>query len=420
MFGLSPTDRRRSHLALIIAVITFVLVIRLLLAAVCWSAVATAACSYGAGPPANSIARLSPGELDLAIGMNLEFLLNNQKDAGNFTYEYDFSLKRESQDDNSVRQAGALWGVTLMHRRTPSERSDAAIRKGLAFFEGLSTVREGKRFIRYPDEDEGRPGTVALVALALIDFARSPTGNDPVFRQRLNEYLDFLVSLRIPNGLFHGSYRLDDGSGFDEPSPYSDGETLLAFAKAAKYLGLEKYKDIAVASAEAMHAEHVTAALKRHPDSNQTKGFYQWGSMAFYEMSTAGWANSETLNRRVIDMAHWMIDVHRVLDRGRNTAYAFEGIAHAWELARISGDQPAMAKFDSVIQRGLARLLSWQVGNASQNAYLTFHGASRDPRARGGVMNGAADPVLRIDVTQHQAHATAAVRDFLYRADGTP
>lgn len=393
---------------------------RVLWTAVSWAAIVTAAWSQDGTAPAASGGRLSPENLDRAIAMNLEFLLNNQKDAGNFTYEYDFSLKRESQEDNSVRQAGALWGLTLMHRRTPSERSEAAIRKGLAFFERLSTVREGRRFIRYPGEEEGKPGTVALVALAIIDFSRSPSGNDPVLRQRLNEYLDFLVSLRTPSGLFHGLYRLEDGSGFDEPSPYADGETLLAFAKAAKYLGLEKYKDIAVASAEAMHAEHVTAALKRHPDSDRTKGFYQWGSMSFYEMSTVGWPNGEVLNRRVIDLAHWMIDVHRVLDRGRNTAYAFEGIAHAWELARISGDRPAMAKFESVIQRGLARLLSWQVGNPSQNAYLTYHDASRDPRARGGVMNAAADPVLRIDVTQHQAHATAAIRDFLYRADRTP
>lgn len=348
--------------------------------------------------------------------MNLEFLLNNQKEAGNFTYEYDFVQKREVEGDNSVRQAGALWGLSLLHRRMPSQRSEAAIRKGLAFFERLSTVRDERRFIRYPGEDEGKPGTVALLALALIDFMRPPGTTDAALAIQLRQYLDYLISIRMPSGLFYGLYRTDDGTGFEEPSPYVDGEALLAMAKAGKHLGMEGYKNIATESAEAMHAEHVVAALRRDRDSDQTKGFYQWGSMALYEMATAGWPNAGGHSRRVIEMAHWMIDVHRVLDRARNTGYAYEGLAHAWELARIAGDQSSMSKIEQVIQRGFSRLLSWQVGNPLQNAYLSFH-SPRDSRVIGGVMNGAANPVLRIDVAQHQAHATALILDFLYRQD---
>lgn len=364
-----------------------------------------------------AVARIPAEALDRAIAMNLEFLLNNQKAAGNFTYEYDFTRKRDSEEDSSVRQAGALWGLCLLHRRTPSERTSAAIRKGLGFFERASVLRDGKRFIRYPGEDEGKTGTVALMALALIDFLRSSTAPDAPHRLQLEQYLEFLISLRTPGGLFHGGYGLEDGRGSGEPSPYSDGETLLALVRAAKYLGLAKYQGAALASAEAMYSEHVVAALKRHPDSDQTKGFYQWGSMSFYELATSGWPNVETYPRRAIDLAHWMIDVHRTLERGRNTGYAYEGLAHAWELARLANDRAAMEKIESVIQRGLARLLSWQVGNPSQNAYLRFH-STQDPKAAGGVMNGAADPKLRIDVTQHQAHATMLVREFLYRGNG--
>jgi UDP-N-acetylmuramoyl-tripeptide--D-alanyl-D-alanine ligase len=363
------------------------------------------------------VERIPAEALDRAIAMNLEFLLNNQKAAGNFTYEYDFTRKRESEEDSSVRQAGALWGLCLLHRRTPSERTAQAIRKGLGFFERASVLRDGKRLIRYPGEDDCRTGTVALVALALIDFLRASTPPDASHRLQLEQYLELLMSLRTPEGLFHGSCRLEDGRGSGEPSPYSDGETLLALVRAAKYLGLAKYQGPALASAEAMYSEHVVAALKRHPDSDQTKGFYQWGSMSFYELATSGWPNVEAYPRRVIDLAYWMIDVHRTLERGRNTGYAYEGLAHAWELARLANDRAAMEKIESVIQRGLARLLSWQVGNPSQNAYLRFH-STQDPRAVGGVMNGAADPKLRIDVTQHQSHATMLVREFLYRGNG--
>lgn len=367
--------------------------------------------------PGQAADRIPVEALDRAIQMNLEYMLNNQNEAGNFTYAYDFALKRESGDDSSVRQAGALWGLALIHRRTPSERTASAIRKGLGFFERASVERDGKRFIRYPGENEVKTGTVALMSLAIIEFLRSGTSEEPAHRRELEQYLEFLVSLRAPQGLFYGTGGLEDGKGAGDPSPYSDGETLLALVKAAKYLGMSRYRDVAAASAEAMYAEHVVAALKRHPDSDQTKGFYQWGSMAFYELATSGWPDVAQYARRVIDLAYWMIDVHRTLERPRNTGYAYEGIAHAWELARLTNDHAAMAKIDSVIQRGLGRLLSWQVGSPLQNEYLRFH-ATRDPKAVGGVMNGAADPVLRIDVTQHQAHATMLVREFLYRGAG--
>ena len=365
----------------------------------------------GAEPTSES--RIPAEVLDRAVAMNLEFILNNQKEAGNFTYEYDFVAKVEGRGDSSVRQAGALWGLGLIHLRAPTDRAAAAIRKGVAFFERAGIVRDGRRFIRYPGEDEVKTGCVALTALALIEFLRSGAAPEEGCRMHLGQYLEYLVSLRRPDGLFHGAARPEDGVGDGGPSPYSDGETLLALIKAAKYLGMTQYRDMALASAEAMYAEHVVAALKRHPDSDQTKGFYQWGSMAFYELAVSGWPEVDRYPRRVIDLAYWMIDVHRTLERPRNTAYAYEGIAHAWELARLEGDREAMAKLESVIQRGMARLLSLQVGGPLQNEYLRFH-STRDPRAIGGVMNGAADPVLRIDVTQHQAHATLLVRDFLY------
>ncbi|MCC6352289.1 MAG: hypothetical protein IT577_00305 [Verrucomicrobiae bacterium] len=379
--------------------------------------VATGAISIARGGVADP-PRIPADVLDRAIALNLEFMLNNQKEAGNFTYEYDFVRRREIGGDSSVRQAGALWGLSLIHLRGPSDRTAAAIRRGMAFFERAGVVRDGRRLIRYPGEDEVKTGCIALAALALIDFSRSGAAPAEECRMQLGQYLEFLVSLRGPDGLFHGTARPGDGLGDGGPSPYSDGEALLALVKAAKYLGMTRYRDMALASAEAMHAEHVVAALKRDPDSDQTKGFYQWGSMAFYELATSGWADVDRCASRVIDLAHWMIDVHRTLERARNTGYAYEGIAHAWELARLAGDRVAMAKFESVIQRGLGRLLSWQVGGPLQNGYLRFH-PTQDTRAVGGVMNGAADPVLRIDVTQHQAHATILVRDFLYRDPGT-
>jgi UDP-N-acetylmuramoyl-tripeptide--D-alanyl-D-alanine ligase len=105
-----------------------------------------------------------------------------------------------------------------------------------------------------------------------------------------------------------------------------------------------------------------------------------------------------------------MIDDHHVLTRTRNTGYAFEGIIHAYALAKQRGDA-RHTKYACVIDVGLERLMSWQVGGPLANRYAS---ASGDAKAIGGVQNEAFESALRIDVAQHQMHATQLAREFVY------
>ena len=116
----------------------------------------------------------------------------------------------------------------------------------------------------------------------------------------------------------------------------------------------------------------------------------------------------------VIDLAYWMIDVHRTLMRRRNTAYAYEGMICAWERARLTGNTEALQKIGDVINDGLYKLTSWQVGSPNQNAFL-LRNRSNDPKAIGGVMNHRKEAPLRIDVCQHQMHAVILATRFLYQ-----
>jgi UDP-N-acetylmuramoyl-tripeptide--D-alanyl-D-alanine ligase len=167
-------------------------------------------------------------------------------------------------------------------------------------------------------------------------------------------------------------------------------------------------------SAEAMYQAYVVEALRQDPDSDLTKGFYQWGSMALLEMYDAGWDRHEEYAERCIELAHWMIDVHRTLERRRNTAYAMEGLICAWELARRTGDTASQRKIGAVIDEGLYKLTTWQFGSPVANDYLRGL-TEAPPAAVGGVMSAADDPRLRIDTTQHQMHAVILARKFIYR-----
>jgi hypothetical protein len=355
--------------------------------------------------------------LDQSIALATQYLLNSQKTVGNFVYEYDFLRRQEGYSDNEVRQAGALWGLALAHLYSPSDATAAAVVRGLAFFKGRSRLTpDGRRFIVYPGSREGRTGTLSLVALALVEFLRAdyPTPTREAYERDLVEYIRFALSLRREDGRFHSAYSFDSAAGYGEPSGYYDGETLLMLVKAARYAGHGELKDIAVGSAESMYEHYMVRGRKEDPQAMLPKSFYQWGSMAFYELYTAGWPGMEKFAGRTIEMARWMIDERDVLSRRGNTGYAYEGLSVAWELARLTNRKEDMDCIEGAIRKGLPQLITWQVGGPAQNAFLRRH-PTRDKLAVGGCMNGEADPVLRMDTTQHQAHAMMLVRRFLYR-----
>ena len=237
-------------------------------------------------------------------------------------------------------------------------------------------------------------------------------------RADLDGYLKMLVAARTDDGRFHGWYDKRSGAVRGPPSPYYDGEALLALTKAARYLGRRDLIPTVLSAADAGHEHNVRRALAADPDSSRTKGYYQWSSMAFFEIGTSGWPNTDKYRRYVLELADWMIHEHATLTRNLNTAYAYEGIVHAHEIARRHGDSARVARYGAVIDIGLHQLTGWQVGHSlADGLWMDTDGAPA--RAHGGVQNSWANPVLRIDVVQHQMHAVILARRYVYRRENT-
>ena len=357
---------------------------------------------------------LTRADLDTSLELGRSFLLNNQRPAGNFEYQYDWLEQIYDPSDNQVRQAGATWGIALLYRDRPDPELLETLQRSLDFWKAQSKLSpSGTRYVTYPDARGGQLGTVALVALAHIEALRAedpamPETRRAELREHLAGYLDFLLAARHPDGRFHDRFRLADGRGFGASSPYSDGESLLALVKAAKYLGRDDLKPVIDEVARAGIALNVDQALAEHPDSDTTKGYYQWASMSWAEMVTADWEDSAFYGDTVIRLADWMIDVHKTLRRTRNTAYAYEGIISAYVVAERRGDRFHIDKYRCVMNRGLRKLTTWQVGHPLANPYVQR--ATDDPKSRGGIQNHAREAPLRIDVTQHQMHAVILAR----------
>jgi len=363
---------------------------------------------------------LTRAVLERSLELGTRFMLAHQRPEGNFDYEYDWREQSYSSEDNEVRQAGALWGLSLLYQHRSSAELGAAIEKGLAFFERHAAVNaHGARCVGYPDKQRPGIGTVALVALAYIDYLSARGGSiDPTLRRqheaRLDGYLVELQAARGTNGLWLGGYDPRTCAASGEHSPYSDGEALLALVKAAKYMGRTGLIPLALQAAEDGHRNNVTEALRSDPDSDTTKGYYQWSSMAFYELATSGWPDTERFGAYVLELADWQIDVHKTLTRQRNTGYAYEGLVPAFDLARRRGDRVRADKYACVIDLGLERLISWQVGGPLASSYTGAVSPS-DREAIGGVQNEKAEPGLRIDVTQHQMHGIVYALEMAYR-----
>ncbi|RYE86273.1 MAG: hypothetical protein EOO75_15925 [Myxococcales bacterium] len=371
---------------------------------------------FGSIPSASDCGHLlDRATLTASLEAGTHFLMARQKPAGNFGYEVDWRTGAETAGDNGVRQAGAVWGLALARAARPQPGIDGSLDRAFAFFEANTRRRpDGAAYVLYPGEGQGSTGAVALLALGYIDTLTGPPlppERARVYRERLDGLVRFLLAARTPEGLFFGNYS-SDGKPLGAPSPYSDGEALLALAKMARYLGREDLRPDLARSAEAGHRIHIVQARARDRDSDETKGYYQWSTMAFHELATSGWPEFAPYGGYAIELADWMLDTHRVLMRTRNTGYAFEGILHAMDLARARGDQAHAARFACDAERGLTRLTGWQVGGPRPNGYVSRHGP---PPAGlvGGVQNASDEPALRIDVTQHQMHAVALALHWL-------
>ncbi len=366
---------------------------------------------------------LKASELELSLKLGRDYFLANQQQEGNFVYEYDWKADRILPGDGDVRQAGALWGLSLLwgHFGTQGEGDPAlrqALERGFRFWEARSHMRpDGAKYVAYPNSSQGSTGTIALLALAHIDFLRAAPASDPLrarCEEALSGYLRFLATARAEDGRWHARYSLSDGQPMGAPSPYFDGESLLALVKAAKYLDYKDYWPIVESAAEQGYQLNVAAALKEHPNSDTTKGYYQWSSMAFYEIATANREVSSAYVNRVLELARWMVHTHHTLFCTRNTAYAYEGLIHAYELARTHNEPRLANELRSVIDIGMGQLTGWQLGHPRADGWA-FWFASMPERARGGIQNSWINPALRIDVVQHQMHAVLLALRYVYR-----
>ena len=350
------------------------------------------------------------------------YYLNQQKTDGNFKYLLDISDGKTSDDDNQVRQAGAIWGLSCLNRDFFNEPTRRALLLGFDFFiQNIKTLPTGETVIVYPGEKNLNSGTVALFCLALTDFL---AGQDKYldqntkdkYRRILFTHLNFLRTMELDDGSWSRAYELSSGIRKPISSSYYDGESLLAYCKAARlYNRKDLIRRINFALPRRIH-RYTVQTWRPDGDQDLTKGFYQWGCMAFAEYVEAGWEpHAKLAADAAMALAWWQIDENQLEAKKANVAYAVEGLAATWRIAKMTKRQEEEKRLKSVIDNIMGKLILCQYKGPfmQYNPYLMSL-KNVVPEAYGGITAAPNSPFVRIDNVQHQVHATLLMLEHLY------
>lgn len=363
--------------------------------------------------------RITSGDLDVCVDLCRRHLQALQTERGNFRYQYDWEKGEYLDDDNAVRQAGSLWALADLRRLRPDPALDEACARGLAFYDEHSgTNGEGGRFATYPDQEHGYMGSTALLALTLIELLRNPAAAGAAeqdrWRDLLDGYLHYLLDAQLADGRWPSLYDAATGRAHGEPSAFFDGESLLALTRAARHLGIPHLGGAITRGAAGAYRRHVLLALRRDHNSSDTVGYYQWGTMAMYEIIKMDMDESDRYEEIVHYLADWLCRIRRLGDRSHNPAASLEGLLHAYDLA-ASGDFPARAeRYRETIEASLQRMLGLQVGHPRACGLVSR--APPEAPSLGGCQHWPERPELRIDFAMHQLHAALLAAQLFLRA----
>lgn len=347
--------------------------------------------------------------LDDAIGRIAEYMAYRQRDDGSFSYQFEPGRDRYTDDDNLVRQAGAI--VAMCVDAAWSGRSASLAAADAALESHLRNVRdvpraEGASFIATPD-GQHRLGVTALITLALAEHPQPEKYAE--IRRRL---IKGMLSLQRPSGMFVTAF---PPALEIDAQDYYPGEALLALARQH---ALEPTGEVLDAFDRAI--DFYRQYFRHRP----TPAFVTWQVQAYarmadhtkrddyvaYVFELTDWLAYKQLNRSNCPWPDLWGGIAGYAERsaGVSTASYLEAFADALRLARVVGDEPRVKRYEE-LARSAARFVL-QLQFRPEEAYFV-----RSPRdAVGGIRTAPALNLMRIDHCQHALIALIKSRQTLF------
>ncbi len=345
---------------------------------------------------------LSQTEIQAVIEKGTSWMKNAQEDSGHFRYEYMPFLDRYIDDDNMVRQAGALYVLGELFIRDNADKFDLKdyIIRAISYFEENSTTGtfNGKKFQCILKTDKKCSiGAAALAFIGILDLVEKKPSLESEYNELIGDYLDYFLAMKKPGAGFRNSYYVK-GTQDDTESSFGNGEAFLALTRYYKHNPTDEVKEVIDES-----FDYFNETYYGDFDSN----FYLWGMAAIKELYALD--PKDEYYTFVKDYTDWRIRPYkskRISDQNR-CAY-IEGVASAYSVLEPNLTEQEREYYLEEISYWLFKSEDLQIKAADvlimklgRKKLLERLPIEKKGRATGGFLTNLDEPVQRIDFTQH-------------------
>jgi hypothetical protein len=349
---------------------------------------------------AHSPAPLTNDELRSSIESGTMWLKEAQEKNGHFKYEYHPYTNVYSDDDNIVRQTGALYALGEILRRDsrdPLDVTETAV-AAIEYFEEISVTGkfngETFRCVAYHSASSRCPlGATALALIGVLDIVEANATTRSKYRTLINDYGTFILMMQKDNGGFRNTFRTDRTTQSETESPFSNGEALLALARLNQYDPNPEVHDA------------ITEALAHLTDIPYDTALYLWIMAALKEVDTDTQKSTVPYTR---DFTLWRIEHGKYQRSSAQNFCAFtEGVVSALSVLKGNVPKTTYELIKEESDRGIRMNRSLQLTRKDTDrafvtgGILTIPTLEKPELGIGGFLTGEGTPAQRIDYTQH-------------------
>ena len=351
--------------------------------------------------------------LEDSIDRLVEYMTYRQLKSGLFTYQYQPADDTFSEDNNLVRQVGAVLAMADHASWSGRSASLAAADIGIHYhLQGLVDIpgADNAAYIATAD-GQNKLGVTALLALAMAEYPDAE--RYAAVREKL---INGMLWLQRPSGMFITSFppaeRID-------AQDYFPGEALLVMA--AEY-------DHRPTAAVLEAFDRAIAFYRGYFRNRPSPAFVPWQVQAY--VIIARHTKRQDYRKYVFELTDWLADkqlnesncawpelwggiaAYQPGRAGVATAAYLEGFADALILAREVADTGRARRYEKVVRDAARFVMQLQV--RPEEAYFI-----RSPQdAVGGIRTAPALNLLRIDHCQHALIGLIKARKTLFPDHG--
>lgn len=344
---------------------------------------------------------LTPEQMREAIKDGVTWFTQAQEPNGHFAYEYLPYEDTYRSDDNIVRQAGGLYALGEVVRRsaTQDKNTNKTIEQAITFFENQSPedTYEGKNIRCITNTEESsvcKLGATALALTGILGYVEGNPSKKDTYEDLIDAYVSYILVSKKPTLGFRNQYKVGTGFRDEKESSFSNGEALLALVRYYQYREDVKVKKV---------IDETFMYLKSTPFDT---GLYLWMMAGLKDMQVL-WPNDAyiTYGR---DFTLWRLNQSLSAHGStRNYCALGEGLVSAYSLLDGKITESEKKKLRGEIDFWNTRNLDLQIKKedtyklAIENKMPVLKKVLDMKQSAGGFLTADTELTQRIDFTQH-------------------